>query len=71
VRQALSAAGVETLAGPFLDFLDPWGNRIEIVGYDNVQFTKAANVLRGMGLSHLNKNESARKELADKGMAPD
>ena len=42
-----------------------------IVGYDNVQFTKAANVLRGMGLSHLNKNESARKELADKGMAPD
>jgi len=71
VRQALSAASVETLAGPFLDFLDPWGNRIEIVGYDNVQFTKAANVLRGMGLSHLNKNESARKELADKGMAPD
>ena len=71
VRQALSAAGVETLAGPFLDFLDPWGNRIEIVGYDNVQFTKAANVLRGMGLSHLNKNESARKELADKGMALD
>ena len=71
VRQALSAAGVERLAGPFLDFLDPWGNRIEIVGYDNVQFTKAANVLRGMGLSHLNKNESARKELADKGMAPD
>ena len=71
VRQALSAAGVETLAGPFLDFRDPWGNRIEIVGYDNVQFTKAANVLRGMGLSHLNKNESARKELADKGMAPD
>ena len=71
VRQALSAAGVETLAGPFLDFRDPWGNRIEIVGYDNVQFTKAANVLRGMGLSHLNKNESARKELADKGMALD
>jgi lactoylglutathione lyase len=70
-RQALSAAGIQTLPGPFLDFLDPWGNRIEIVGYDNVQFTKAANVLRGMGLSHLNKNESARKELADKGMAPD
>ena len=54
---------------PFLDFRDPWGNRIEIVGYDNIQFTKAANVLSGMGLTHLTKNERAKKELADKGMA--
>ena len=71
VRRALADAGVETLPGPFLDFLDPWGNRIEIVGYDNIQFTKAPNILRGMGLSHLAKNERAIKELADKGMAPD
>jgi len=71
VREALQAAGVQTLPGPFLDFLDPWGNRIEIVGYDNIQFTKAPNVLRGMGLSHLGKNETARKELAEKGMAVD
>jgi catechol-2,3-dioxygenase len=70
-REALKAAGVATLAGPFLDFRDPWGNRIEIVGYDNIQFTKAANVLRGMGLTHLTKNEGARRELAEKGMAPD
>ena len=69
-RKALSDAGVETLPGPFLDFRDPWGNRIEIVGYDNIQFTKAPNVLRGMGLVHLSKNEKAMKELADKGMAP-
>ena len=69
-REALVAAGIETLPGPFLDFLDPWGNRIEIVGYDNIQFTKAPNVLRGMGLAHLSKNEAAIKELADKGMAP-
>jgi hypothetical protein len=62
---------VKTLPGPFLDFLDPWGNRIEIVGYDNIQFTKAANVLRGMGLERLSKNENARKELAKKGMAVD
>src|SRR5262245_26548237 len=48
VRRALADAGVETLPGPFLDFVDPWGNRIEIVAYDNVQFTKAPNVLRGM-----------------------
>jgi lactoylglutathione lyase len=70
VRQALSAAGIEPLPGRFLDFLDPWGNRIEIVGYDNVQFTKAPNVLRGMGLAHLKKNAGALKELADKDMAP-
>src|SRR3974390_2896878 len=50
---------------------DPWGNRVEIVGYDNVQFTKAPNVLRGMGLMHLAKNEKAKKELAEKGMAPE
>jgi catechol 2,3-dioxygenase-like lactoylglutathione lyase family enzyme len=70
-RQALQVAGVALLDGPFLDFMDPWGNRVEIVGYDNIQFTKAPNVLRGMGLGHLAKNASARKELADKGMAPD
>src|ERR1700681_4114917 len=69
-REALADAGVKALPGPFLDFLDPWGNRIEIVGYANIQFTKAPNVLRGMGLSHLSKNQAAIKELTDKGMAP-
>ena len=68
-RKALKAAGVTALDGPFLDFRDPWGNRIEIVGYDNSQFTKAPNVLRGMGLTHLVKNDKAKKELAEKGMA--
>lgn len=71
VRQALAAAGVKVLPGRFLDFLDPWGNRIEIVGYDNIQFTKAPHVLRGMGLAHLVKSPQAIKELAEKGMAPD
>lgn len=71
VRKALKTAGVETVPGRFLDFRDPWGNRIEIVGYDNIQFTKAAHVLRGMGLTHLSKNEKAAEELAAKGMAPE
>ncbi|MDB5479073.1 MAG: Glyoxalase/bleomycin resistance protein/dioxygenase [Caulobacteraceae bacterium] len=70
VRRALAEAGVETLPGDFLDFRDPWGNRIEIVGYDNIQFSKAPNVLRGMGLTHLTKTPSALKELEEKGMAP-
>jgi lactoylglutathione lyase len=70
VRKALADAGIEPLPGPFLDFIDPWGNRIEIVSYENVQFTKAPNVLRGMGLTHLSKNKTAIQELTDKGMAP-
>jgi lactoylglutathione lyase len=70
-RRALDAAGVEILPGPFLDFYDPWGNRVEIVGYDGVQFSKAPNVLRGMGLAHLSKSAKTIKELADKGMAPE
>jgi len=70
VRKALAEAGIEPLPGPFLDFLDPWGNRIEIVGYSNIQFTKAPHVLRGMGLTHLTKTENAIKELTEKGMAP-
>ncbi len=71
VRQRLEDMGVEIVSDRFLDFLDPWGNRIEIVGYENIQFTKAPHVLRGMGLKHLTKSEIALKELAEKGMAPD
>jgi lactoylglutathione lyase len=68
-RHALQTAGIEQIAGPFLDFLDPWGNRIEIVDYATVQFTKAPNVLRGMGLDHLSKSETARQQLEKKGMS--
>jgi lactoylglutathione lyase len=67
-RRALREAGLAQLEGPFLDFHDPWGNRVEIVDYENIQFTKAPNVLRGMGLDHLTKNESAKQQLTDKGM---
>jgi lactoylglutathione lyase len=70
VCRSLTEAGVDLVPGPFLDFRDPWGNRFEIVGYDNIQFSKAPNVLKGMGLTHLAKNASAIKELSEKGMAP-
>ena len=33
VRTLAAEAGAELLDGPFLDFLDPWGNRIEVVDY--------------------------------------
>ena len=70
VRKTLAKVGIKPLPGPFLAFLDPWGNRIEIVSYENVQFTKAPNVLRGMGLTHLSKTEEAIKELTAKDKAP-
>ncbi len=68
VRSLAEAAGARMLDGPFLDFLDPWGNRIEVVDYANIQFSKTPAVLRGMGLD-LEKNDKARQELAAKGMA--
>jgi catechol 2,3-dioxygenase-like lactoylglutathione lyase family enzyme len=71
VAATLEEMGVSIISDRFLDFLDPWGNRIEIIGYHNIQFTKAPHILRGMGLGGLDKSESALKELADKGMAPD
>ena len=67
VRQLAEAAGARMLNGPFLDFLDPWGNRIEVVEYADVQFTKAPHVLRGMKMD-LPKSEKAQKELSDKAM---
>jgi lactoylglutathione lyase len=71
VASTLEEMGVTIVSDRFLDFLDPWGNRIEIIGYQNIQFTKAPHVLRAMGLARLRKSESALKELADRGMAPD
>ena len=70
VRRTLEEMGVELLDGRFLDFLDPWGNRVEITTYVNIQFSKADHVLGGMGLSHLRKTDQAVEELRNKGMAP-
>jgi lactoylglutathione lyase len=69
VHKLAKAAGAQMIEGPFLDFLDPWGNRVEVVDYADIQFTKAPHVLRGMGL-RLQKNDKALRELAEKGMAP-
>ena len=70
VRQALIDAGVELEPGRGLHFKDPWGNRVEVVQYSEVQFTKTPAVLAGMGLEGLGKSEAALKELRDKGLGP-
>jgi predicted enzyme related to lactoylglutathione lyase len=68
-RRALEAAGVAILPGRGLNFRDPWGNLVQVVQYDEVQFTKTAAMLRGMGLE-LKKNERAIAELRAKGIDP-
>jgi extradiol dioxygenase family protein len=70
LREALAAAGVSVPRRGSLRFEDPWGNNVEIVGYGDVQFTKAPEVLRGMGAEGLEKSAAAREELRAKGLAP-
>lgn len=69
VRLALEKLGVELL-GRGLNFRDPWGNRVEVVPYDDIQFTKSPNVLNGMGVTVPNKTEGAIAELKKKNMSP-
>jgi catechol 2,3-dioxygenase-like lactoylglutathione lyase family enzyme len=71
IRRALKDMDVEVLPGWGLDFLDPWGNRWQVVEYSEIQFTKAPHILRGMGLGHLRKTEKALEELRKKGLAPE
>jgi catechol 2,3-dioxygenase-like lactoylglutathione lyase family enzyme len=67
-RQALEEAGVEILPGHRLDFHDPSGNRIQVVQYDQIQFSKPEELLRRLNLSPA-KTESALAELRAKGLA--
>jgi lactoylglutathione lyase len=69
VRAAIRDAGVEAQLSGSLDFRDPWGNHVQVVDYRDVQFTKTPPVLRDMGLDGLDKSESARRELLEKGLA--
>ena len=70
-RRTLQEAGVEVTRSGRVDFRDPWGNRVEVVDYREIQFTKAENVLRGMGLEELEKNDAALAELRAKGHLQD
>jgi lactoylglutathione lyase len=69
VRDALQREGVSVRASGSLDFLDPWGNHVQVVDYREVQFTKAPAVLRQMGIGGIEKNQAAREELRGKGLA--
>jgi lactoylglutathione lyase len=68
VRRALEQAGAEIVPTRSLRFVDPWGNNVEVVQYDEIQFSKTDAVLGGMGLGELEKTEAARAELREKGL---
>ena len=68
LRRALTEMGVTILPGRGLDFLDPWGNHIQVVDYRDIQFTKPPQVLAAMDLAHLAKTADALDELARKGI---
>ncbi|WP_394738966.1 VOC family protein [Natronococcus roseus] len=70
-QRRLEDCSVERLDVPGLEFHDPWGNRVQLVGYSEIQFTKADHVLEGMGLDELEKTDGAIAELEEKGLAPE
>jgi lactoylglutathione lyase len=69
VRASLQQAGVRVQPSGSLDFVDPWGNHVQVVDYRDIQFTKAPPVLDGMKLGGLEKSEVAQRELREKGLA--
>jgi lactoylglutathione lyase len=69
VRAAIAAEGLELVStGRRLDFLDPWGNRFEVVDYRDIQFERVPAVKRKLGIEGLEKTDRARREIAERGL---
>jgi lactoylglutathione lyase len=69
VRAAVEREGLEIVGGRRLDFYDPWGNRIEVVAYGDIQFDRVAGVKRKLGIEGLEKTTRAQQEIRDRGLA--
>ena len=70
LRARMEADGVPFVSQKRFDFLDPWGNRVEVVDYREIQFLKPRAVLDAQGFDDLRKNRDALDALRDKGIAP-
>jgi lactoylglutathione lyase len=71
VRAAVEREGL-TIVNPRargLDFLDPWGNRFQVVAYEAVQFERSAGVKRKLGIEQLRKSAATRREIAERGLS--
>jgi lactoylglutathione lyase len=69
VRAALRQEGIDVQSSGSCDFNDPWGNHIQVVGYRDIQFTKAPSVAEAMGIEDLEKTPTAKEELRSKGLS--
>jgi lactoylglutathione lyase len=69
VRAAVEREGLKTAGGRRLDFYDPWGNRIEVVAYEDIQFDRVPGVKRKLGIEDLGKSARAQREIRDRGLA--
>jgi lactoylglutathione lyase len=67
-RQALKDAGAKLEPGRFLNARDPFGNVLQVVQYDQIQFTKSPEVLRAMALE-LTKTAASLEELRARGVS--
>jgi catechol 2,3-dioxygenase-like lactoylglutathione lyase family enzyme len=68
VRAGAAEAGFADAGGRGLNIRDPWGNLIQVVAYAEVQFERSAGVRRKLGIEGLEKTESARAEIVDRGL---
>jgi lactoylglutathione lyase len=68
VRAAVEREGLEMVPGRGLDFLDPWGNRFEVVDYRDIQFSRLPGVMRKLGVEGLEKRSSALDEIRSRGL---
>jgi lactoylglutathione lyase len=70
-REAAQAEGLAIVSdtrGSF-DFLDPWGNRFQVVGYGDIQFERTDGVKRKLGIEALEKTSEARRQISERGLA--
>ena len=71
VREAAEREGLHPTANRSgsTDFTDPWGNNLQVVAYQDVQFERVPAVKRKLGIGGLEKSQSAQEELQQKGLA--
>ena len=68
VRAAVEREGLRVMPGRRLDFFDPWGNRFEVVAYQDIQFDRVAGVKRKLGIEGLGKTDAAVAEIRERGL---
>jgi len=69
-REAVRHEGLAIVAdtGQSFDFLDPWGNRFQVVSYGDIQFERTDGVKRKLGIEELEKTDDARRQISERGL---